>query len=88
MAENPTTVGDLYRAGGITDADLRSAAIAYLADPLMKAHVFPSGYCLDIGAAVQSNEWALAQYRSPATNAVMKRVAVRTAIMMARPEKP
>lgn len=88
MAEKHPTIGDLYLAGDITTADLQSAVIAFMANQLMGAHLFPKGYRVDIGAAVRSNEWAFAQYRSPKSTSVMKRVAVRTAILLARPEKP
>lgn len=87
MAEKHPTIGDLYLAGGVTTAELQSAVIAFMTDPLMGAYVFPEGYLVDIGAAVRSNEWAFAQYRSPKSTSVMKRVAVRTAILLARPER-
>ena len=88
MAERATTAGDLYKAKLITDADLRSAVDAFMGDPAVASHVFPGGYWVDVAKAVSANEWTRAQLSSPGASLVMKRVAVRTAILLARSEKP
>lgn len=87
MTESTTTVGDLYEAKLITDADLRSAVDAFMDDPEIASHVFPGGCRVDVAKAVRANEWTSAQFRSPVATEALKRVAVRTAILLARPEK-
>lgn len=88
MAQHSATAGDLYKAKLITDDDLRSAVDAFMGDPAVASHVFPGGYHLDVAKALSANEWTRAQFRSPGASLVMRRVAVRTAILLARPEKP
>ena len=79
--------GDLNKAKVTSDGDLRSAVDVFMTDPAKASHAFPGGYHLDVAKAVSANEWTRAQIRSPGASLVMKRVAVRTAILLTRPEK-
>ena len=88
MADYPMTAGVLYKATLITDAELQVVVDAFLADPAMASHVFASGYQVDVVKAVNANEWARGQLRSVRVSPLLKRIAVRTAILLARAEKP
>lgn len=87
MAENPTT-GELYKAKAILEADVVAAVDAFMADPTTTLFVFGDGYRINLAQAVRSHEWADATVRNAEVTAHLKRVAVRTAILLARPEKP
>jgi hypothetical protein len=87
MAENATT-GELYKAKAILESDVVAAVDAFMADPTTTLFVFGDGYRLDLAAAVRSHAWADATVRSTEATAHLKRVAVRTAILLGRPEKP
>ncbi|POR42688.1 hypothetical protein [Methylobacterium sp. V23] len=86
MAENPTT-GDLYKAKAILDADVVAAVEAFMADPTTTAFLFSDGYRIDLAEAVSSHEWAKVTVANRDATEHLKRVAVRTAILLARPEK-
>ncbi|MER2266505.1 hypothetical protein [Methylobacterium oxalidis] len=51
--------------------------------------VFPigDGYSLDLGNAIDAHPFAHAVVRDPAAVAAVKRTAVRTAILLVRPQK-
>jgi len=86
MTDSPTT-GDLYSAKTITYRDLESAIEAYFTgSPIFR---FPGGdgYELDVAAAVLANPFARYIQRRSDVTVDMKRAAVRTAILLARPEK-
>jgi hypothetical protein len=81
------TAGDLYKARLITDGEFQSAVDAYFVDPAMASYVFANGYHIDVVKAVSANEWARGQLRSARVSPLLKRIAVRTAIMLAQPAK-
>lgn len=87
MAENPTT-SELYKAKAILDANVAAAVDVFMADPMTTLFVFGDGYRLDLAAAVRSHTWAAATVSSAEATDHLKRAAVRTAILLARPEKP
>ncbi|MER2263901.1 hypothetical protein [Methylobacterium oxalidis] len=86
MAENPT-VGDLFKAKALTDNDVRAAVDAYMADPTTSLFVFGDGYGLDLAVAVRSHAWAAQTVFNADATEHLKRAAVRTAILLARPER-
>jgi hypothetical protein len=86
MAENPTT-GELYKAKAILEADVVAAVDAFMADPTTTLFVFGDGYRLDLAAAVRSHPWAATTISTAEATEHLKRAAVRTAILLARPEK-
>lgn len=87
MAENPTT-GDLYKTKAILEADVVAAVDAFMADPTTTAFLFGDGYRIDLAEAVSSHEWAKVTVATKDTTDHLRRTAVRTAILLARPEKP
>jgi hypothetical protein len=86
MAENPTT-GELYKAKSILEADVVAAVDAFMADPSMTSFLFCNDYQIDLAEAVSRHEWAKVTVANKEATEHLKRVAVRTAILLARPEK-
>lgn len=86
MAENPTT-GEHYKAKAILEADVVAAVDAFMADPTTTAFLFGDGYQIDLSEAVSSHEWAKVTVANKEATEHLKRAAVRTAILLARPEK-
>jgi hypothetical protein len=86
MAENLTT-GELYKAKAILEADVVAAVDAFMADPTTTAFLFGDGYQIDLSEAVRSHEWASVTVGTKDATEHLKRTAVRTAILLARPEK-
>ena len=87
MAENLTT-SELYKAKSILEADVVAAVDAFMADPTMTAFLFGDGYRIDLAEAVSSHEWAKVTVANKDATEHLKRTAVRTAILLARPDKP
>ncbi|GEP07405.1 hypothetical protein [Methylobacterium oxalidis] len=81
------TIGELFKAKAITDDDVRAAVDAYMVDPSATLFVMGDGHGLNLAEAVQSHEWAKAAVEHPTAIDRLKRAAVRTAILLARPEK-
>jgi hypothetical protein len=71
----------------ILEADVVAAVDAFMTDPTMASHVFVSGYQIDVVKAVSASEWARGQLRSTRVSPLLKRIAVRTAILLARTAK-
>ena len=86
MAENPTT-GELYKAKAILDADVVSAVDAFMTDPSTTAFLFGDSYQIDLAEAVRSHERASVIMGNTDATEHLKRTAVRTAILRARPLK-
>ena len=86
MATNPTT-GELFKAKSLTDADIDAAVDAFMADPTTTLFVFRDRYRIDLAAAVRTHEWASVTVGTKDATEHLKRVAVRTAILLARPER-
>jgi len=87
MAENPTT-GELFKAKSILEADVVAVVDAFMADPTTTAFLFGDGYQIDLAEAVSSHEWAKVTVANKDTTEHLRRAAVRTAILLARPKKP
>ena len=81
---SPPTVGDLFKAKAVTDEQVNAAVERYLAEPGTSAHPIADGYVVDLAAAVSGHGWASRITANPATNPVLKRAAVQTAILLAR----
>jgi hypothetical protein len=86
MAENPTT-GELYKAKVILEADVQAAVDAFMADPATTTFLFGDGYQIDLAEAVSSHEWAKVTVTNRDTTQHLRRAAVRTVILLARPQK-
>jgi len=87
MAESPPTTGELFKAKAITEEDVVAAVDAYMADPTTTLFVMGEGYGLDLAEAVRTHEWAFVTVSHSTATDHLKRAAVRTAILLARPEK-
>ena len=87
MAENPTT-GELYKAKSILEADVVAAVDAFMADPSTTAFLFGDGYQIDLAASVSASTFATLVVKDGHATENLKRAAVRTAILLARPDKP
>ena len=85
MADTSTT-GELYKAKAILDDEVNVAVDAYLATPDLKRFSIAKGYRLDVAAAVE-NSFARHVLETPSATEERKRIAVRTAILLARPSK-
>ena len=86
MADTPTT-GELSKAKAILDDEVNVAVDAYLATSDMGPFPIAKGYHINIAAAVQAGEFARRTMASGETTDHLKRAAVRTAILLARPTK-
>lgn len=86
MAEHPTT-GELYKAKTLIDEDIVAAVDAFMADHTTTAFLFGDGYRIDLAEAVRLHEWASVTFGTKDASEHLKRAAVRTAILLARPEK-
>ena len=85
MTETPT-IGALYRAAILSGEEIEAAVNAFLADPITTC-VLGTCYEVDLAEAVRSHEWASVTVGTPNATEHLKRTAVRTAIMLARPRK-
>lgn len=86
MTQNPTT-GELYKAKAILEADVVAAVEAFMTDQNTTAFLFGDGYQIDLAEAVRSHAWASVTLGTKDATEHLKRVAVRTPILLARPEK-
>ena len=84
MVEAPTT-SDLFETRAISYDEVNAAADAYLVRPARGLVPIAKDYLLDIAAAVEACEFARWAMASGAATDHMRRAAVRTAILMARP---
>ncbi|MDO9428476.1 MAG: hypothetical protein Q7T93_16790 [Methylobacterium sp.] len=87
MANAPQTTGELFKAKAVTDADIAAAVDAFMADPSTKGFALGGAYRIDLLETVNSNQFAALIMQDPHANETHKRVAIRTAILLARPEK-
>ena len=87
MADSSATTGELYKAKTLTEDEIGAAVDAYMADPTTTAFLFGDGYRIDLAEAVRSHEWAAVTVGTKDATEHLKRAAVRTAILLARPEK-
>ncbi|GJE44089.1 hypothetical protein [Methylobacterium soli] len=87
MAESPPTTGELFKAKAITAEDLHAAVDAYMADRKAASFSIGDGYELDLVAVVKADRHASAVLRDKTASQGTRRMAVRTAILLARPKK-
>ncbi|WP_336489715.1 hypothetical protein [Methylobacterium nigriterrae] len=81
------TIGALFRAKAISEDEVDAAVTSCVAGPPDEAFVFAGTYLVNLAAAVQALPQARERLSDPAASEFLKRIAVRTAIMLARPDK-
>ncbi|KQP10119.1 hypothetical protein ASF28_02880 [Methylobacterium sp. Leaf99] len=86
MANAPQTTGELFKAKAVTETDIAAAVDAFMADPSKSTFLFGEGYRIDLAEAVRAHEWASVTAVNKDATDHLKRAAVRTAILLARPE--
>ncbi|WP_336491599.1 hypothetical protein [Methylobacterium nigriterrae] len=86
MSINPTT-SQLVKAHVITEEDLQSALDAFEADPEIERVELGGSYSLNPHAAIEASSFAQLTFARAGASSELKRSAVRTAILLARPEK-
>jgi hypothetical protein len=84
MRTNPT-VGELFKAGVITDDDVIAAADAYMADARTGAFPLGGSYRLDLNAAVRAHPCALEMLGK--ADHGRRRSLVLIALLSAQPER-
>ncbi|MCJ2079829.1 hypothetical protein [Methylobacterium sp. J-090] len=87
MAYAPQTTGELFKAKAVTDSDIAAAVDAFLVDPSISGFLFGEGYRIDLAEAVSAHEWAFVTTSNKDATEHLMRAAVRTAILLVRPEK-
>lgn len=87
MATTNPTIGELFKTKAVTDKDVAAAVDAFMADPTTTLFMLGEGYGVDLAAAVAAQTWATKEMADPKATEHIRRHAVRTAILLARPEK-
>ncbi|ACL61195.1 hypothetical protein [Methylobacterium nodulans] len=78
------TIADLRTAKRLTDEQVDAAVMGYLAHPSSGPRQIADGLTLDIDAAVAACRQAAEAMRRKDVTVARRRVAVRTAILLAR----
>lgn len=86
MSSLPTIV-ELFDTKVIVDDDVVAVARAYVANPSRSVRAIGEGYLVDVAAAVAAHSFATAVMRVPWTDDDLRRVAVRTAVLLTRPTR-
>jgi hypothetical protein len=86
MAEN-LTISSLLARGKISNADIAAAVEAYLSDPETTAYPLGDQFALDLSAAVAAHPFTAKTLKLGKAGVCARRAAVRTALMLACPEK-
>ena len=87
MADPSPTTGDLLKAKAITADDVDVLIKAY-GDNLGAGRLpLGDGYRLDVDKAIDAHPQAAKALADPASSEGWRRTAIRTAILLARPEK-
>ena len=84
---DPQTIGELFKAKLILEAEMAAAVEAYFADPKTAQFVFAGGYSIDLMSAVRAQPSAKKLISDPDASEGLKRGAIRRAILLARPVK-
>ncbi|MCY1643236.1 hypothetical protein [Methylorubrum sp. SL192] len=87
MADPSPTVGELFKAKAVTDEQVNAAVEVYLTDLEAGMHAIADGYVVDLDAAVVTHSWASFVLANEEASAAVRHNAVRTAILLARPQK-
>lgn len=82
-----STISDLVKAKAITSEQVEAATEALLADRHAGTFPIAEGYVLDLGAALKAHQPSADALATPGMPQGLRRTMVRTAILLARPEK-
>ena len=85
MAEN-LTISSLLARGKISNADISAAVEAYLSDPETTAYPLGDQFALDLSAAVAAHPFTAKTLKHGKAGMSARRAAVRTALLLARPD--
>ena len=87
MADQTPTTGDLVKAKAITADDLELLVATYLAAPSDAPLPLGPEHRINVAAAIEAHGPAKAALADPASRDGWRRTMLRTAILLARPEK-
>lgn len=79
------TIDHLYKLKLVTDEQLDAAATDFLNDPTPGARLLAEGIAVDVCAIMAANPHAREVLAARDTSEAQMRMAVRTAILLARP---
>jgi hypothetical protein len=82
---DPRTIEHLYKLKLVTDEQLDAAVIDFLNDPTPGARPLAEGILIDTCAIMAANPYAREVLAASDTSEAQMRMAVRTAILLARP---
>ncbi|MER2265278.1 hypothetical protein [Methylobacterium oxalidis] len=85
MAETPT-ISELFKAKEIAEDEIDVAITDYVAGASDEVVVFADTYKVNVAAAVEAVPQLRDRAHNPDASEFLKRIAVRTALMLARPE--
>jgi hypothetical protein len=85
MASN-LTISSLLARGLISNDDVAAAVDAYLSDPETTAYPLGDQFALDLSAAVAAHPFTAKTLKHGKAGVSARRAAVRTALMLARPD--
>ena len=87
MPDPNPTVGELFKANVVTHDDVNALINAVLDGRMEEQTDLGEGYALNVAAAVKANAFATAVLRDKTSTKGARRIAVRTAILLARAQK-
>ena len=85
MAREIPSAGDLRRKSEITDAEIKAATAAFLADEGAAPFTFSSGHRIDVGRAIDMHPQAKKLLSDETTEPGLRRTMVKTAVIIGFP---
>ena len=86
MADTPT-ISELFKAKEVAEEEIDAAITAYVAGSLdEEVFTFADTFRVNLAAAVEAIPQLRDRAHDPDASEFLKRIAVRTALMLARPE--
>jgi hypothetical protein len=80
----PSTLSELLACMAVTSEQVDAAITAYLTNPMAGPCEIMGGIIIDIAAAVEAHGWVKGIVEDEALSDTVRRMAVRTAILLAR----
>jgi hypothetical protein len=85
MAREIPSVGDLRRKSEVTVEEIEAATAAYLKDESAKPFAFKSGHTVDVAKAIEMHPQAKKLLADKDTTAGLRRMMMKTAVIMCFP---